>query len=372
MSSPSPTPLVLTRLVASEVRNLVRVELEPARRLTVLHGDNGQGKTSILEAIYLAATSKSFRTAKLGELVRHGAAVAHVKASFVEGDGGVPRDQMVAIDEGRRVVKLDGKRPPSLAAYATRSPVVCFHARELELSTGAAGARRTVLDRVALFVDPSAAEHAARYREALRSRQKALSLRGPNATDVPPFEALCASHGAALTRCRARAAEALVSTLIPTFRSLAAPGLDLVAAYQPGGTDDVEAFRRELASRREKDRVRGAATFGPHRDDLGLTLDGHLAREVASQGQHRTITLALKLAELAAISRARGLFPVLLLDDVSSELDRDRMAALLAYLGDTQGQIFVTTTRPELIVTPGLAAPDRRDLRVVAGAIVAP
>lgn len=366
------TPLVLTRLVAANVRNVARVELAPARRLTVLHGDNGQGKTTILEAIYLAATSRSFRTAKLGELVRHGSTLAQVKASFLEGDGGIPRDQLVAVDEGRRVVKLDGKRPPSLAAYATRSPVVCFHASELELSTGAAGARRTVLDRVALFVDPSAVEHGARYREALRSRQKALTVRGPNATDVPPFEALCASHGAALTRCRARAAEALVSTLLPTFRELAAPGLELLAAYAPGGTDDVELFRRELASRREKDRTRGAATFGPHRDDLMLTLDGHVAREVASQGQHRTITLAIKLAELSAIAKARGVFPVLLLDDISSELDRDRMAALLAFLGDTQGQIFVTTTRPELIVTPGLAAPDRRDLRVVSGAIETP
>ena len=160
-----------------------------------------------------------------------------------------------------------------------------------------------------------------------------------------------------------------LGVLLPTFRELAAPGLELLAEYAPGGTDDVDLFRRELASRREKDRTRGAATFGPHRDDLLLTLDGHVAREVASQGQHRTITLAIKLAELSAISKARGVFPVLLLDDISSELDRDRMAALLAFLGDTRGQIFVTTTRPELIVTPGLAAPDRRDLRVVAGAL---
>ena len=333
----------------------------------MLHGDNGHGKTTILEAIYVVATSRSFRTPRLPELVRHGRPAAYVRGAFLEGDSVVAREQTVAIEAGRRAVKIDGKRPPSLAAFATKSPVVCFHAKELELSIGAASARRTVLDRVALFLEPASGDDASRYREATRARLRALVVRGTSAAELSAFEEVAAIHGAALTRARQRAAEGIASELLATFRALAAPGLELAARYAPGGSDIVETMQRELAARREKDRARGAATYGPHRDDLVLSLDGHPAREVASQGQHRTITLALKLAELAAIARARGAFPVLLLDDVSSELDRDRMAALLAFLGDTSGQIFVTTTRPELIVTHGLSGGDRRDVRVVDG-----
>jgi DNA replication and repair protein RecF len=339
--------------------------------VTVLSGDNGHGKTSLLEAIYFAATSKSFRTPRLGELVRHGQTIASVRGSFREGDAALPREQLATIEGTRRTVKLDGKRPPSLATYATRSPVVCFHARELELSSGPASSRRTVLDRVAMFLDPSSAEHHASYREAIRARQKALSLRGPDGADVGPFEALAAHHGAHLTRARARAATVLIEQVLAVFPRVGAPGLELSAVYQPGGTDDEARANEELSNRRAKDRLRGAPSFGPHRDDLVLSLDGHSARVTASQGQHRVLTIALKLAELYAIADARGVFPMLLLDDVSSELDRDRTAALLDFLGETRGQILITTTRPELIETRDLDARDRLDVTLRNGAVSA-
>ncbi|HEY4117329.1 MAG TPA: DNA replication and repair protein RecF, partial [Byssovorax sp.] len=109
--------------------------------------------------------------------------------------------------------------------------------------------------------------------------------------------------------------------------------------------------------------------FGPHRDDLELRLDGRLARVVASQGQHRAVTLALKAAEAATVAALRGLWPMLLLDDVSSELDRARTAALFDFLGDAHGQIVLTTTRPELIEAPRVA---RADVEVVEGRVSAP
>jgi DNA replication and repair protein RecF len=362
-------PLLLEHLAVREFRNIERADLRPGRRLTVISGDNGQGKTSLLEAIYFAATSKSFRTPRLSEVTRHEHAIASVRARFRDGSGGLSREQLASIDGGQRAVKIDERRPPSLAAYAVRSPIVCFHSAELELSTGAASARRTLLDRVSLFLEPGSLDHRERYRKALRERQKALSVRGPDSPELGPYEELCARHGSAVSRSRGRAAEAVNAYLPEMFSRIAAPGLTLEAIFKRGGSDDEQHMLQELAARRARDRLRGAPGFGPHRDELNLTIDGHQARVVASQGQHRALTLALKLAEFQAIARARGVLPILLLDDVSSELDRDRTAALLLLLGQMGAQIFLTTTRPELILTPWVRPLERVDVRLESGTL---
>jgi len=366
--------LQLARLRVRGFRNLERVDLEPAPRLNVIAGNNGHGKTSLLEAVYFAATSRSFRTHRAAELVRHGAAVASVTARFVELADDLPplaREQTAAVERSRTFVRVDGNRPASLAEFATRSPVVAFHPDELTLSSGPASGRRTLLDRLALFMSPTSADHRARYARALKTRQELLRrAEGELASaEIDAFEELCAVHGAAVTAARSGAAEALTRDLHPAFRRIAAPDLVLEARYAPGGSASVEEARAELARHRRRDAHRPNAGFGPHRDDLALTLGGHPVRVVASQGQHRALTLALKAAETAAIAAARGLAPILLLDDVSSELDPDRTAALFAFLSLAHGQIFLTTTRPELIVTPGLGSADRRDFQVEGGAL---
>jgi DNA replication and repair protein RecF len=233
------------------------------------------------------------------------------------------------------------------------------------LSTGPATGRRTLLDRLALYMDPLSADHRARYLHALRARQQILQAGRPGELDV--FEELCAIHGCAVTRARRLASEVLASELRVAFERIAAPGLRLEARYCPGGDEDATIAASELLRQRRADGFRKSAGFGPHRDDLALSLDGHPVRVVASQGQHRAITLALKAAETACVAEARGVEPILLLDDVSSELDRDRTVALLAFLGDARGQIFVTTTRPDLIDTPLIAPADRADFALRDG-----
>jgi DNA replication and repair protein RecF len=368
--------LLLQHLRVRDVRNLGKVDLEPAARVNVIAGDNGHGKTSLLEAIYFAATSRSFRTHRAMELVRHGEGVASVVARFAEvHDEGLPplaREQSAAVERKGCVVRIDGNRPPSLAEYATRSPVIAFHPDELALSSGPAAGRRTLLDRLALFMGPASADHRARYTRALKARQQLLHKAEGGALDsaeIEVFEELCAVHGAALTRARAGAAEALESELLPAFRQIAAPDLSLGVRFAMGGSAEPEEARAELRRQRRRDAYRPSPGFGPHRDDLDLRFDGHPVRLVGSQGQHRALTLALKAAETSAIAAARDLEPILLLDDVSSELDTSRTEALFTFLSLAHGQIFLTTTRRELIVTPGLDPSDRRDFRVVAGAL---
>ncbi len=366
-------PFTLQRLAVRQVRNLAEVDLEPARRVNVIFGKNGHGKTSVLEAIYLLATTRSFRTARLAEVVRHDAAIASTRGTFAEHwpEDVMRREQSVGIEAGRRRVKLNGQAPRSLAEYATRSPVVVFEPQQMVLSMGPATERRTLLDRVTLFTHPEVADHRTRYQKAMRDRQRVLADSWPrfDRPELAAYEVLLAEHGAAMTRARAMACETLRHELVSAWARIAAPGLVLTAVYEPGGSDEVAVCVEQLAADRAKDSQRKSTSFGPHRDDLALRLDGHPARVVASQGQHRTITLALKSAELSCIARARGLEPILLLDDVSSELDPERTAALFAFLATTESQIFLTTTRPDLIVTPAEPGAERCDFEVEDGRV---
>jgi DNA replication and repair protein RecF len=167
-----------------------------------------------------------------------------------------------------------------------------------------------------------------------------------------------------LTRARARAAELVVAALLPAFARMAAPGTELEAGFQPGGSDDAAEARARLGEDRRRDRVRRSASFGPHRDELELRLDGRSARRHASQGQQRLLTLSLKAAELDCIRAARGAHPILLLDDVSSELDPDRARSVAGFLAESRSQAFVTTPRPDLLPMPAGAAPRLRAARL--------
>lgn len=367
--------LELEQLSVRGLRVLSRVDLSPATRLNIIWGNNGHGKTSLLEAIYFVATSRSFRTPRLAELVRHGESAVSVRARFIErGETFEPlaREQSAGT-AGRGagvVVRIDGDKPKALIEYATRSPVVVFHPDELGLSSGPALGRRTLLDRLALFVDARSAETRGRYTHALKTRQELLKRGATDGSELLAFETLCAEHGAALTQMRARAAEMFVDELRDAFSQIAAPDLQLVARYVPGGSADVSKASEELERRRRQDTMRPSAGFGPHRDDLELRFGDHPVRIVASQGQHRALTLAMKAAETATIAKERGVEPLLLLDDVSSELDPERTGALFAFLSLHRGQIFLTTTRPELIRTPEGWAGDRADFHIQGGELV--
>jgi DNA replication and repair protein RecF len=350
------------------MRNLGSVDLVPCPRFNVVWGDNGHGKTNLLEAIYVLATTRSFRTGRLADLVMHGGEVASVRARIREGTAA--REQSVGVRAGARMVRVDGKRPATLAAYAVRTPVVVFHPGVVALSMGSGGERRRLLDRVALYLEPASLDAVESYTRALRERQRALQVRGTGARDLDEWEELVVRHGLIVTAARRRAAEMLAQAAAEAFERIAPPGTRLEATYDATAPENAEAYRRALAESRDRDVRRGSASLGPHRDDLTLVLGEHPARNVASQGQHRAIVLSLKLAEIAVVRAARGLRPILLLDDVSSELDRGRAAALFTLLQQERGQVFLTTTRPELIDTgPWKGGGERREFSVVDGVI---
>jgi DNA replication and repair protein RecF len=357
-------PLTLVHLSVRDVRNLEALDVEPGPRFNVIHGDNGQGKTNTIEAIYLVATSRSFRTTRASDAVRHAAPHASVRASIRE--GGLARDQSVGIEAGLRTLRIDGARPRSSAEYASRTPVVVFSPPALALTTGSSRERRVLLDRVALYANPASLEEVTAYQRAIRERQRAMEERGVHARDLTDWEEVVVRHALEVMSARTRAAELVLAEAQTVFERIAGARV-LTGRYEPSAPLDAEAYRAELVRSRPRDMRRRSASIGPHRDDLLLEIAAMPARTTASQGQHRALVLALKIAELTVIGRARGALPILLLDDVSSELDVDRTRALFEYLANRPGQVFLTTTRPELIALHD----ERADFRIVNGRLTA-
>jgi DNA replication and repair protein RecF len=350
-------------------RNLASVDVEFGQGLNVIHGENGQGKTNLLESVYLLGTSQSFRSSRQVEQIAIGSTVASVRGRIREGTE--LREQTVGLEGGTRTVRVDGKRPATLAAYAVWTPMVVFHPGALSLTSGSGSERRRLLDRTALYMAPSSQREREEYGRASRARQRVLETRGDRATDLDSWEDLMVRHGIALGAARHLAAEQLTGPVERAFAQIAQASLSLRARYERGAPEHAETFRAELERNRSRDRARRSATVGPHRDDLALELDGVRVRGMASQGQQRAVVIALDLAEIAVIENARGVRPILLLDDVSSELDGARTRALFAALKGADGQVMLTTTRPELIDAEGRSGGHaRRDFRAAHGAIL--
>jgi len=359
--------VVLRRLQIGNFRNIDRISFEPAPRLNLIAGDNGQGKTSVIEALYVLSTTRSFRTGRLLEVIEQGHERAYLRAQVAS--LGLNRDLAAEIGARSKTFQLDGKKPKRKLDYALSTPVIAFHPGDLLLASGPAGVRRALLDRVLVYLDPGGAEARLRYQEASRERQRLLAERGIQARELDAYETVLAAQGARFALGRRRAAEELLGHLGPTFARMGPTDLELQADYRPGGHEDPAVFLHELQKRRPQDQRRGVASFGPQKDEIELVLGGRPLRSHGSQGQQRIVTLALKVAELHGVREVTRVEPMLLLDDVSSELDQARTTAVFRFLRDTKSQVFVTTTRPELFRDVELEPSERSDFRMVRGAL---
>ena len=386
----------LQQLTLADFRNFagpIAVEFGP--RFTVLWGHNGAGKTNILEALYLVSTLRSFRTGSHEALLRRGCDHARVKVEAFDDEVGLSTSLEVRIDRTgravRRSMRLDGKLIRSATDFYGRIQAVLFTPEDLGVLRGPPSGRRQFLDRVVFARARAHIGDVQAYEKLLRSRNRVLKAEPEQLPAVErrrlldTYDQGLAEVGARIWTRRVELVDELRQPFAESFTRIHADEELRSGSFVSGLRyrsrlldERVESEPRDPAARRaalgealavhrRRDEAARRTTVGPHLDDLEVTLDGAAAGEFASQGQARALVLAFKIAELRVARERSGRPPLLLLDDVSSELDPIRSARLFEALAAEVGQCVLTTTAARHIELG--SSTDRRDIEVRDGAL---
>lgn len=360
--------MILELLKLANFRNISGWEWSPHDRANLILGDNAQGKTNLLEAVFLLATTRPLRQgAESDDLIKEGSEEARAYGRVKREEPGIHRDIEVRLKrEEARQIFINGKRAQPLSKAFGQLTAVLFVPEDLQLVKAGPQARRYYLDLELSQASPLYLQALQTYQRALKQRNAGLrklregkgSLEAVQAFDQPLIKS-----GVEVIAFRQEAL-AEISPLAADAQARIAGGdekLGLRYLSSVGQGDLEAAFAKTLAARREEEAARGTTLSGPHRDDIEILLQGKAARLFASQGQQRSIALALKLAEVQFLSRKLQEPPLLLLDDVLSELDLKRQKQLLELL-DEKVQTFVTSTHAQ-----DLAYKAGQVVRVAAG-----
>lgn len=334
--------MALTRLVLTDFRNHADAVLAPGAGFVVLTGENGAGKTNVLEAVSLLAPGRGLRRAALGEMARQGGSGGFgVAAALPNADIGTGTQPDAP---ERRLVRVNGAAAAA-TALAEWLTVLWLTPAMDRLFVEGPGERRRFLDRLALALAPGHAHHSARYEAAMRQRNRILAEEGtPDAGWLSALEARMAEHGAAIAAARRETVTALGDRLAAQAEGpFARAGLAL-----EGWQGDAEGLARELAEGRRRDAAAGRTLAGPHRADLLVT---HLGKgqpaHLCSTGEQKALLLGLVLGHADLVAERTGRAPILLLDEVAAHLDPSRRAALFERLAGA-GQVWMTGTEAGL------------------------
>ena len=349
--------MLLRRLRISQFRNYEQAELEPAPGLTVVIGRNGQGKTNLVEAVAFLATLDSFRGATSEVLIRDGSDRGYVHAD-IDADGRPVDIRAELVRGGHNRVQLNGQRLIKARDLLGVVRVTVFTPDDLVLIKGGPGERRAFLDELLVALRPNWDSVRLDLERVLRQRATLLKqaggrLDGESTVTLDVWDAKLAEVGTALTSARRTLVDELRPRVANAYQRLAEKGEAVVLTYESTWWD--AGLTAALSRARNEDVKRGVNSVGPHRDDLRVELRGCSSRTHASQGEQRTLALSMRLAGHELVRERIGVSPVLLLDDVFSELDPPRTSALLRNL--PEGQTLLTTAEtippdavPELVI----------------------
>ena len=331
----------LAHLRLRDFRNYARLDADFAPGLHLLLGDNAQGKTNILESVYLMATLRSFRGVGGAQMVRHGS-----RGYFVAGQiiGAGEREIKMFWSARERSLALDGRPVKKLADYLGVLRAVVFCTEDMQLIKGAARARRRFLDLLLAQSSPVYLPLLQRYMRAVRARNALLKNRPGDEAALDSFSRELVAAGEEILRARREIVPKFSPLARLAYRRISNEAEELRIEYRPGVKND---FAVELAQSRPRERAVRATLIGPHRDDLQLLLDDKSAAQFGSEGQKRALAIALKMAQAEFLAGVHGSAPVLLIDDVMGELDAKRRAAFLPLLKQARkgsGQVFMTAT----------------------------
>jgi DNA replication and repair protein RecF len=329
----------LAELRIENVRCVESAVLEFSAELNLIAGENGAGKTSILEAIFLLGRGRSFRTRSTERLIRHGQSKLTV---YGRTDDAPPKQAgiEIAADGGTRA-RINGENAASLLELSGVLPVQAIDPEIHKLVDQGPERRRRWLDWLVFHVEPTFGLHWSRYNRALKQRNAALRS-GHAAIDAWDKELL--GNGVAITEARQRTLQRLAPRLADTFDRFGKLSVDV--GFTTGWASD-GSFEDALRQHRERDRLRGITTAGPHRADITLRRNHRAARETLSRGQQKLTAVAMIVSQLHLLQDELGLRAALLLDDPAAELDEKNLQRLFAELSSLRCQMIATSLTPE-------------------------
>jgi DNA replication and repair protein RecF len=348
--------VLVTAIEAKPLRSLDQVRVELAPGIVSIIGPNGTGKTNLVEALYFALTGRSFRTSDRRDLIPFGGSLARAEAT-IRDDDGLERKLLASVSrtEGRRHL-LDGSPADPATISRNRPPVAVFAPDRLTLVKGPPAERRAHLDGFIAARWPARGELRKHFGQAVAQRNALLSRLAAgygSPEDLRIWDAGLAKAAAPLIAARTEAVAELAKPFTAAATEL---GLEEGALeYAPRASGSEEEIRLGLEERREQDIRMGRSSWGPHLDELKLTAAGRSLRKFGSQGQQRAALLALLFAEREALLAARRVTPLLLLDDVMSELDPGRRERLVTRLDDG-GQVLITAADEESVPAAALGS----------------
>jgi DNA replication and repair protein RecF len=355
----------LAHLRLRDFRNYARVDVDFGPGFHLLLGDNAQGKTNILEAIYLLSTLRSFRGVGSAQMVRHGQ-----KGYFAGGTVIAQGEHQIKMywSAAERQLSLNSQPIRKLTDYLGILRTVVFCTEDLQLVKGTGRTRRRFLDLLLSQTHPHYLPLLQKYARAVRSRNALLKQRIVDEMALESFSNEVVKHGTEIMRLRRELVPAFSPVARLAYQRISNDVEELRAEYQSSVKGD---FAVELARNRSREFAYRATLLGPHRDDLLLALNDRPAAQFASEGQKRTLAIALKMAQAEYLTKIHGSSPILLIDDVMGELDAKRRAAFVPLLDkaeQSRGQVFMTATEENW---PRELGCDVRRWQVRAGALSA-
>jgi DNA replication and repair protein RecF len=353
--------MVIREFGAINFRNYRELFVNFGERITLLIGENGQGKTNLAEAIYFLCQLASFRSHRLEPLLTFGEAAAWIQGTVIKRDS--EQKARVEITRRGRRAWLNEQAIPTLSAYVAQFYGVLFNPDSLYSYRHYPAARRAEFDRFLSFLDPDYLEASRRYR-TLQMQKNGL-LKGGDLSSLPDWNRLFIEKASDIIQRRAELVDRLNRQLPGAFGLLTGREEALRLTYEPSLKGDPLQDAATLERVREQEQQAGHALYGPHRDDFQLSLDRQRRESYFSQGEYRVALLALKLAFNAQLSERNGFHPVMILDDLFSELDARVQGRLAGHLREIPNQIFITSTQsPAALQSPGVQIMEIRDGRI--------
>lgn len=349
----------LVCLTASSFRNLAQSEVCLNPRLNLVIGDNGEGKSNLLEAVVMLGNLRSFRASSLRPVPAHGSKMFHLEGKLRDRSGSWQLAQQV--DVGPPVVRrltLNGA-PVATAEYLRVFPVFAISSEDRELVAGPPAARRSFLDHFTFLLQPPLFAELRSYRNLLKQRN-AILAREATVTELQAWETQLAAAAARVVCRRTRAVRRLRARFDEVYAALRSSGFpDVTLSYRGDGVDQeeqdeaglVELYETRYSETRARDRELGFTSIGPHRHDLRVRASRRLARDVLSAGQTKVVASALRLAALEQVEEERGERLAVVVDDIDAELDSRVLSRLVGHLG-AERQLFLSSAHEAMVAPP--------------------